>query len=266
LLYTRAYNADSFAAQPAAIAIQIGKGLKGVSRNLYKSTNKNTSGELDSVVVTSTVEYGAIVNSYNELTGVLIVDAGWSWGSSTVHNFVFSDVSTQTSGYLVINASKSPALTGVPLLQPRIATLSDVKASGTNGGTFTSGAYVTRTLNTIDDPTGFVTSLASSQFILSAGEYYIDAFAPASMVGSLRAKIRNITDSTDSLLSESTYISPVSNITGTSVIQGRIVISSSKTFELQQRCSTTRATDGLGVGTGFGELEVFSRIKITKVK
>lgn len=116
LIYTRAYNAASTAAQPAAIAIQIGKGLKGKSLDLYKSTAKATSGELDYVVNSSTVEYGANVKSYNEITGILIIDFGQVQLSSNItHTLNFSDGTSQASGYLVVNASKNPALTGLGL-------------------------------------------------------------------------------------------------------------------------------------------------------
>lgn len=115
-IFTRAYNAASTAGNPAAIAIQIGKGLKGKSLDLYKSAGKVTAGSLDAFNETSTVRSGAVFKEYNELTGILIVDAGYNINTSiTSALFYFSDVSAQTSGYLVINASKNPALTGIGL-------------------------------------------------------------------------------------------------------------------------------------------------------
>jgi hypothetical protein len=114
LLYSRPYNAASTAAQPTAIAIQIGKGLKGVSLNLYKSTGKTTSGTIDSLELsTGTIAYGLDYKDYNESTGILILDAGVNSTAVTNKTFRYSDVTTQTSGYLVINASKNPALTGL---------------------------------------------------------------------------------------------------------------------------------------------------------
>lgn len=268
LIYTRAYNAASTAAQPAAFAIQIGKGMKGVNLNLYKSTGKATSGSLDYVILTNdTAAYGAGYKEYNEATGILIIDAAAAIGTNTARTFVYSDGSTTNSGYLVINASKSPALTGVPQLLPRIATLSDVKASGTAGGTATSGSYQTRTLNTLSDPTGIVTSLASNQFTLPAGEYYIEASAPGLSVDYHKAKIRNITDSTDALLGTTEYsLNTAAYGTSSSKISGNIVISSAKVFELQHRVTFTKATFGFGGAASIGDNELFSIVKITKVK
>jgi hypothetical protein len=116
LIYTRAYNAASTAAQPAAIAVQIGKGLKGVSQNLYKNTGKSTSGNLDFYLTAAAFSEGARIKDYNEVTGVLIVDAGVQIVTVTSGaTFTFSDLSSQTSGYLVINGAKNPALMGMNL-------------------------------------------------------------------------------------------------------------------------------------------------------
>jgi hypothetical protein len=113
-IFTRAYNAASTAAQPAAIAIQIGKGMKGVTKDLYKSAGKVTSGSLDSVLAAAdTGSFGLDFKEYNESTGILILDAGFNDVDVTSHNFRFSDLTAQTNGYVVINASKNPALTGI---------------------------------------------------------------------------------------------------------------------------------------------------------
>lgn len=115
LIYTRAYNAASTAALPAAFAVQIGKGLKGKSLDLYKSAGKVTAGGLDSIV-SGASENGAVYKDYNEITGILLIDSGVRVNTAnTVHSLTFSDVSSQTSGYLVVNASKNPALTGLGL-------------------------------------------------------------------------------------------------------------------------------------------------------
>lgn len=117
LIYTRAYNAASTAAQPAVIAIQIGKGLKGVTKDLYKSAGKTTPGSLDLAVGSvNAYQRGMMIKEYSEVTGVLILDAGLTTSNSvTTSTLDYSDTTTQTSGYLVINASKNPALTGLGL-------------------------------------------------------------------------------------------------------------------------------------------------------
>jgi hypothetical protein len=266
-LFARDHALASTADEPSAIAIQIGKGKKGRSLDLYKNVAKAIGGELESLTD------GALV-TYSEVSGVLLVDVGYRGDTSSTPAFVFEDVSTQANGYLVINASKSPSLTGVPLVQPRIATIKDVKASGTEGGTFTSGVYQTRVLNTLQDPTGIVTSLASNQFTLPAGRYYIEAVAPASSLTATapsnhKAKLRNITDSSDVIIGSSMRLS-LNNAgtagTNASVIHGVVDISSPKVFELQHRCAVTTGTSGFGIAAGFGDDEVYSTVKITKIK
>lgn len=265
-IFTRAFNQTSSAASPAAIAIQIGKGLKGKSLDLYKSAGKVTAGSLDYISFGITDAQGVRYKDYNEQTGILLIDAATQGTSNTSASFTFSDITSQSSGYLVINASKSPALTGVPQLLPRIATLSDVKASGTSGGTATSGSYQTRTLNTLSDPTGIVTSLASNQFTLPAGEYYIEASAPSFNCEMNKIRIQNTTDSTTPLLGVPSYSRVTTNASTPAFLSGSIVITSTKTFELQHRVGSTQATTGFGLAASFGDNEVYAIVKITKVK
>lgn len=266
-LFTRAYNAASTAASPARIAINVGRNFKGTSLNIYKAVSKATQGSLDFWGYNTTAAYGAMIKEYNESTGILLLDAGFNdTSSNTSRLFYYSDFTTQADGYVVINASKSPALVGVPEVLPRIATITDVKASGTSGGTATSGAYQTRTLNTLLDPSGILTSLTANQFVLSAGEYYIEAWSLAYQCDGHKNKIRNITDSTDAILGSSVRSSNTDSITNPALLAGYVTITASKTFELQHRVATTKATDGFGQAVSFGDSETYAMVKITKVK
>jgi hypothetical protein len=182
LIYTRAYNAASTAALPAVIAIQIGKGLKGKSLDLYKSTGKVTSGSLDSYLAGTAAQFGASYKEYNEVTGILFVDPGVAAISSiTSHSFEFSDLTSQTSGYLVVNASKNPALTGMNL--NRIAARA-VNTAGTIYGTTTSTLIfdATKTYDThnaLNAATGIFTSPESGYYkvdchlLFAAGTYTV---------------------------------------------------------------------------------------------
>ena len=140
LIYTRVYSALSSAAQPAAFAIQVGKGLKGYQLNLYKNIGKSTSGSLD-LTINGTAIRGLAFKEYNEVTGVLFIDAGPDLGPSDVsRSFYYSDLTNQASGYLVINASKNPALTGLGL---NTVAARAVNSSGTviPNATFTTLTY-----------------------------------------------------------------------------------------------------------------------------
>lgn len=154
-------------------------------------------------------------------------------------------------------------LLGVP--KPRTAYVKDVKSSGTAGGTFTSGAWQTRDLNTLEGDTEFV-SLSSNQFTLSEGKYEIEAIAQAYAVDKHAIKLRNTTDSTDDIIGGVTFSD---NLDGghsnNSVLKGQIDITSSKTFEIQHRSDLTQASNGFGLAFGVGVSEIYCQVKITKI-
>lgn len=147
----------------------------------------------------------------------------------------------------------------------RVAYLKDVKAAGTNGGTATSGSFATRTLNTVSGDSSFV-SLSSNQFTLQPGTYKIKASAPAHRVEEHVIKLRNITDSTDSIIGEAARSGSGGNYAvTTSSLSDTISITSAKTFEIQHRVASTFATTGLGFAANLGVSEVYTQVEIEKV-
>ena len=142
------------------------------------------------------------------------------------------------------------------------AIFNDTKSSGTQGGTFTSGAFRTRDLQTtqINDITGC--SLASNQITLTAGTYYVSAFVPAHACSTFIGRLQNITDGTTQILGQSAFTEVLSmNI---STIEGKFTIAAQKVFEVQSRCTTTRSTEGFGVANSFGD-NIYTIITITKI-
>jgi hypothetical protein len=145
------------------------------------------------------------------------------------------------------------------------AHIRDEKTAGTTGGTFTSGAWRTRDINTEKyDPLGIV-SISSNQFTIVAGSYYIDASAPAYNVYRHRIKLRNITDSTDDILGTSEYASASTNGYNHSTARGYLTLGASKTFEIQHRCESSQATYGFGVEGNFSITEVYTEVFIWKL-
>lgn len=126
----------------------------------------------------------------------------------------------------------------------------DQKASGTDGGTFTSGAWQTRVLNSTVLNTITGASLASNQITLPAGTYEIHASAPGHQVETHQTRLQNVTDATTALLGTTVRSRATSATDGTSdsVTRGCFTISGTKTFEFQHRCSSTLATTGFGTG------------------
>jgi hypothetical protein len=146
---------------------------------------------------------------------------------------------------------------------PKVAFLKDVKSSGTQGGTFNSGAFQTRDLNTLEGDVSFI-SLSSNRFTLPAGEYIIEASAPGHRIANNKIRLRNITDGVDAIIGTSEYfrIDLSAEGHGKSWLEGQISIAASKQFEIQHRCSSSFAAIGFGTETSYGVSEVYTQVKI----
>jgi len=143
----------------------------------------------------------------------------------------------------------------------------DEKSAGTAGGGFTSGLYQTRTLNTVITNEISGASLASNQITLPSGTYYVIAKALAHKVNFNKLKLRNVTDPVDTLVGFTGMEWDATDSEGCNFVDGRFTITAQKVFELQHRCSATRATDGFGRSENSmgGVVEVFSDVQIWKV-
>lgn len=147
----------------------------------------------------------------------------------------------------------------------QVAILQHQAASGTAGGTFTSGAWRTRPITTeVSDPSNIV-SIASNQFTLGAGTYLIRGRATAGRVSTSQARVQNITDGTTAGLGNLVRCASSTVEAGVDAhVSALVTIAGSKVFELQHRCETTVATDGMGIASSWGT-EVYATIEILKI-
>ena len=129
------------------------------------------------------------------------------------------------------------------------ALICDQKASSADGGTFTSGAWRTRDLNTEISDADSIVSIASNQFTLAAGSYLIRWSAPAYRVLYHQARLYDVTNTAAVQLGSSAYHSTSSSAQGNSFGSARVVIAASTTYEIQHRSIATQATYGFGLGT-----------------
>lgn len=168
----------------------------------------------------------------------------------------FNLVQLGASGELpAVNAG---ALTGLPG-SPQIAIYQERQASGTAGGTFTSGARRTRVLNTeVADPSN-IGSLSSNQVTLVAGRYLAQWTAPAFACARHKSWLRNVTDAADVGVGSSSLASSGGSAEGVSSGMAYFTIESPKAFEIQHQCETTKTTNGFGLETSFGT-EVFTSV------
>lgn len=139
-----------------------------------------------------------------------------------------------------------------------VIVLREELAQHTDAGTFTSGAWQTRSLNTEAADRGGYASLSAGQVALAAGTYRLRASAPAFSVGRHQARWHNVTDGATVIAGTSEYADTVQT---RSIVAGRFTISAGKTFELQHRCENTRSTDGFGVAGNFGA-EVYAEAEL----
>lgn len=142
--------------------------------------------------------------------------------------------------------------------------LSERQTAGTEGGTFTAGDWRTRTLNTEDNDTKNICTLSANQFTLPAGTYHIRASAPAFRVSFHVARLQNITDTVTTLDGTSEATVTGTDVTTRSWLVGIFTIATDTVFEIQHRCTATRATEGFGKANGFST-EVYTVVEIFKL-
>jgi hypothetical protein len=153
---------------------------------------------------------------------------------------------------------------------PKLLHVRDEKASGTGGGSFTAGAWRTRTLNTVKTNEISGASLSSNRITLPAGTYFIQAMALSERTRKHVLKLYNITDSADTIVGLGAYSEDANGSGGTLDVEipahvtGQFTIASEKVFELQHRC-TISSTTGFGVAASFGVVEVYADVLIWKL-
>jgi len=145
-----------------------------------------------------------------------------------------------------------------------LVVLQEQYSSGTDGGTFTSGAWRTRLLNTEVLDADSVASLASNQVTFDDGDYFMIGVASAFDVASHQARLFDVVN-TATLLTGLTAYAGSSGVAGSlAFVAGPVAIANGAVVELQHQCSTTQASTGFGVAGSFNT-EVFSALYAWKV-
>jgi len=145
-----------------------------------------------------------------------------------------------------------------------VARITDSKAQGTNGGTFTNGAWRTRDLNTIEEDPDSIVTLASNQFTLGAGTYLIQWSAPGFLINRHMTKLYDITNTADLAFGSSEYLGPASENMSASFGSDIVTLTANNTFEIQHRCQTTRSSNGFGVEANLAA-EKYTMVTIFKL-
>ena len=126
----------------------------------------------------------------------------------------------------------------------------DVKAQGSHGGTFTSGAWRTR-----DIAFGYSSipssNVVDNQISLPAGRYFVRVTAAAFSVAIHRLRLFDTL--TDTALAVSLNINAPANYQSLAVIEAVVRLDSNAVLEVQHRCTTSRNTDGFGVASNLAD-------------
>jgi hypothetical protein len=145
--------------------------------------------------------------------------------------------------------------------KPKFALYEDQKASGTDGGSSIAGTQ-TRTLNTeVHDDIGG--TLSSNAVTLPAGDYLVEARAPARNVGLHRIELYDGT----SIIAEgsASYGSTSENVISESFLRTKITADGVKAYSIRHYTASARATYGLGSNVGTGTNSIYTQLKFTKL-
>ncbi len=153
----------------------------------------------------------------------------------------------------------------------QVAIVRDEKSSGTGGGTISAATWTTRDLNTLAlDTSGSMCTVdgGSNTFSLTAGKYLIEASVPAQGTNGTRSRLVEDPSGSATVIdySDSAYFSVSYAIAGTTLIKAYIDISSTTDYSIEMRGQSTGGGHGMGRAASDGSTEIYTVIKITRLR
>lgn len=142
-----------------------------------------------------------------------------------------------------------------------ICSIKDIKAVGTNGGTFNKDVWTTRDLNVVEGDVTFLT-LSNNIITIEPGSYIIDIRAPTCEVKNNQIRLRNITESSYSLGTNA--FSDKGQMT-ISTLHDLFIFTVQTQFDIQHICSSTSNSIGFGRASGYATNEVYTSMFIQKI-
>lgn len=140
----------------------------------------------------------------------------------------------------------------------KIAIFEEQTATAVDGGTFSAGVQ-TRVLTTVVSNAAALASLTAGALLVVPGTYEVDFFGTGNSVNAHQAYLWNATANALVAAGASARANSTSTISKGS---GRWAISATATLQIRHYAQTTRATDGFGVGTNSGQVNVFSQVRL----
>lgn len=142
--------------------------------------------------------------------------------------------------------------------------VSDIKASGTAGGTSVATTITsTRTFNSTDVNTIAGASLSADEVTLPPGTYRARGRSVFSNTANAKIFLYNTTDSTYTLIGLNGHAASATN--SSMQFSGQFTITAPKNFKMRYYAATAQINNGLGQAIGSGQLEVYSVMEFEKV-
>lgn len=233
----RLVDAEELAAALAAISVNI----TAVAQNRFLGRVSSGTGAVEQLTAT---QMTAALNAF----------------TSSLKGLVPAPTSTEISEKRVVGAEG----TGWVIPRQLHVHAVDLKTAGTAGGTFSSAAWRTRTLNTaVTNP--LAATLSSNRLTLPAGTYWVDGSAPGYKVAQHQARLQNVTAGVTLLFGTSQSSSANESAVTRSHFSGQIIVAAAQQLEVQHYGSTTRSNDGFGVAVSSGISEIYSEIKAWRI-
>jgi hypothetical protein len=163
------------------------------------------------------------------------------------------------AGYLQTDANERLGVHNLLHVQDR-------KEPPAHGGSFTHGAWRTRTLTTsvINNIAG--ASLANNRITLPAGTYYVRGSGCAVVVDNHITRIQDVTNNVTLVTGLVASAAVSGGVVSDAVVAGVFTLAASADVELQHRCAVTRADFGFGACPDMGQaFSVYADVQIWKL-
>ena len=165
-----------------------------------------------------------------------------------------------------VNANAVDAENRLTALGGGVAIIEDHKSNNTQSGTFASGAWRTRDLNTVISDDSNIVTLANNEFTLQSGAYLVEASAPSYQVEHNKIRLYNITDSATVAEGSNSFAGETSFSQGRSFLTAKITITDTKSFNIGHYGAKTRQNAGFGTySSDIPNNMIYTQVKITKI-
>lgn len=192
---------------------------------------------------------------------IAVSGAGGTDVSMTCSDQVVSDTAfTLPSGsgtpgqVLAIAAGGEATWMDTPISTVKAWVVSDYKPSGIPSGTFTSGSWTTRELNSIKSYSETDTSVqlavapaTTNQLLIANGTYMVTAYACAARVTRHKIRIQNVTDGVTAIEGTSERCNQTDGQSYSRAVGVLQVVGGPKVYTIEHYCLTTSESDGFGV-------------------